>query len=185
MALPPTNGELLPTVLVSDKSDKGLMVFAAEAELLSATKSGVALAPLFLAAVFALTGVAGFVALSRPFDATAPSTQVLKASDTQGAAPTTGDEPSPPRKPKPPVKLVVSLRSTPPGATVVVGNRRYGPTPLHVVWTGEEAAEGRIVTFRFELKNYRDLTLTQEVHGDRLEVESPPMEPLSTSSHRK
>jgi serine/threonine-protein kinase len=74
--------------------------------------------------------------------------------------------------------VLVSLKSTPPGAMVAVGEREYGPTPTQVEWTGSEAALGREVTFRFQRKGYRDLTVTRQIRGDRLEVEAPPMDPI-------
>jgi serine/threonine-protein kinase len=74
--------------------------------------------------------------------------------------------------------VLVSLKSTPPGALVAVGEREYGPTPTQVEWTGSEAAMGREITFRFQRKGYRDLTVTRQIRGDRLEVEAPPMDPI-------
>lgn len=74
--------------------------------------------------------------------------------------------------------VLVSLKSTPPGATVVVGGKEYGPTPIQVEWSGPEAEYGREVTFRFQRKGYRDLTVTRQIRGDRLEVEAPPMDPI-------
>jgi serine/threonine-protein kinase len=74
--------------------------------------------------------------------------------------------------------VLVSLRSTPAGAMVVVGDREYGPTPTQVEWTGAEAELGREVTFRFQRKGYRDLTVTRQIRGDRLDVEAPPMDPV-------
>jgi hypothetical protein len=61
---------------------------------------------------------------------------------------------------------------------VAVGEREYGPTPTQVEWTGSEAAVGREVTFRFQRKGYRDLTVTRQIRSDRLEVEAPPMDPM-------
>lgn len=77
--------------------------------------------------------------------------------------------------------VLVSLKSTPPGAMVIVGEREYGPTPTQVEWTGPEAQLGREVTFRFERTGYRDLTVTRQIRGDRLEVEAPPMDPIPVS----
>ncbi len=74
--------------------------------------------------------------------------------------------------------VLVLLRSTPPGAMVVVGDKEYGPTPTQVEWSGAEAEIGREVTFRFQRKGYRDLTVTRQIRGDRLEVEAPPMDPI-------
>jgi hypothetical protein len=141
-----------------------------------AAKPGNSGAPLFLAGIFALTGIGGFVVLAHPFDTPEES---QTAPLTIAAAPT----PPPPPEPAKPVfdpkrKIVVALRSTPPGAMVTVGTKEYGPTPTHVVWSGEDAMEGRQVTFHFRRKGYQDLTVTQEVHGDRIEVDAPPLEPL-------
>ena len=74
--------------------------------------------------------------------------------------------------------MLVSLRSTPPGALVVVGGKEFGPTPTQLEWSGADAALGREVTFRFQRKGYRDLTVTRQIRGDRLEVEAPPMDPI-------
>jgi serine/threonine-protein kinase len=74
--------------------------------------------------------------------------------------------------------VLVSLRSVPPGATVVVGDKEYGPTPTQVEWSGADAAPGREVTFRFQRKGYRDLTVIRQIRGDRLDVEAPPMDPI-------
>jgi len=74
--------------------------------------------------------------------------------------------------------VLVSLRSTPPGAMVAVGEREYGPTPTQVEWTGEDATLGREVTFRFQRKGYRDLTVTRQIRGGALEVDAPPMDPV-------
>jgi serine/threonine-protein kinase len=99
-------------------------------------------------------------------------------------------EPAPDAPPNPaPVSatVLVSLRSTPPGAMVVVGDREYGPTPTQLEWTGAEAELGREVTFRFQRKGYRDLTVTRQIRGDRLDVEAPPMDavPLKQRPQRE
>ncbi len=66
--------------------------------------------------------------------------------------------------------VTVTLRSEPPGADVIVGDQTYGPTPAEVEWRGEDAAEGREVTFQFQLDGYRDFTVTRTVFGDALAV---------------
>jgi serine/threonine-protein kinase len=81
--------------------------------------------------------------------------------------------------------VLVSLKSTPPGAMVAVGEREYGPTPTQVEWTGSEAAVGREVTFRFQRKGYRDLTVTRQIRSDRLEVEAPPMDPIPVNRPKR
>ncbi len=109
----------------------------------------------------------------------APSEPVVAAVEAPAAAPSA---PIPaPEAPAPVPQLstvLVSLRSTPPGAMVVVGGKEYGPTPTQVEWTGAEAVFGREVTFRFQRKGYRDLTVTRQIRDDRLEVEAPPMDPI-------
>jgi serine/threonine-protein kinase len=144
-------------------------------------------APLFLAAIFALTGVGGFVVLSHNFndeDAAAAAAPVEPVKGTETPQESPASEAS--TEKKKPRKVVLTLRSSPPGAMVLVGDKEYGPTPTHVVWTGEDAAEGREVTFRFHRRGYLDVTVTQAITGDRLEVEAPPMEPsLARRQSRK
>lgn len=103
---------------------------------------------------------------SPPQPAPAP-TSALEAAAAEGAPSTA-----------PAATVLVSLRSTPAGAMVVVGDREYGPTPTQLEWTGAEAQLGREVTFRFQRKGYRDLTVTRQIRGDRLDVEAPPMDPV-------
>ena len=67
---------------------------------------------------------------------------------------------------------MVSLRSTPPGAMVQVGDREYGPTPATVEWSGADAERGRSVTFRFHLDGHQDFSVTRIVSGDQLDVEA-------------
>jgi serine/threonine protein kinase len=70
------------------------------------------------------------------------------------------------------VHTVVSLRSTPTGATVEVGDHTYGPTPTDVEWTGDDAARGREVSFVFHLAGHRDYTVLRTVTSDALEVQA-------------
>jgi serine/threonine-protein kinase len=113
----------------------------------------------------------------------------IEAAPAAAAQPSTGSAPSVPAADPTAAEpssatlqafttVLVSLKSTPPGAMVVVGEREYGPTPTQVEWTGSEAAVGREVTFRFQRKGYRDLTVTRQIRSDRLEVEAPPMDPM-------
>jgi serine/threonine-protein kinase len=81
--------------------------------------------------------------------------------------------------------VMVSLRSTPPGAMVTVGEKEYGPTPTQVEWTGEEATFGREVTFRFQRKGFRDLTVTRQIRGDKLEIDAPPMDPIASAPTKR
>jgi eukaryotic-like serine/threonine-protein kinase len=105
--------------------------------------------------------------------------RVPSLSQRPGASATTSPTSTPPGN-----SVLVSLRSTPPGAIVVVGDKEYGPTPTQVEWTGEEAALGREITFRFQRKGFRDLTVTRQIRGSSLEIDAPPMDPVVTSSKR-
>jgi len=70
----------------------------------------------------------------------------------------------------PPMRTVmVTLRSTPAGATVNVDGRTW-TTPADVEWTGDAAALGREVTFRFQLDGHRDFTVTRTLTSDSLHV---------------
>ena len=87
---------------------------------------------------------------------------------------------------EPPVqvaRVLVDLRSEPPGATVDVGERSYGPTPLQVEWTGDDAAEGREVTFQFHLEGHRDFTVTRTLIGDALDVRAE-LDPVRVTPSR-
>jgi len=91
---------------------------------------------------------------------------------------------SPSRPPSLPRTIVV-LRSEPPGATVTVRSpdgiqRTYGPTPVEVEWSGEEAQRGREVTLRFEMENYHDFVVTRRIMDERLEVHAR-LDPLASS----
>ncbi len=84
-------------------------------------------------------------------------------------------ETSPPRTTEhatPTSTAMVTLRSTPPGATVRIGDRELGQTPASIEWTGADAERGRQVTFLFHLDGHRDYTVTRVITGDRLEVEA-------------
>jgi serine/threonine-protein kinase len=110
-----------------------------------------------------------------PIEATTPAAIAAQPN----AVPDTASVAQPPSAAAPAFTTVlVSLKSTPPGAMVAVGEREYGPTPTQVEWTGSEAAMGREITFRFQRKGYRDLTVTRQIRSDRLEVEAPPMDPI-------
>jgi hypothetical protein len=145
-----------------------------------AAKSSSSAAPLFLAALFALTGIGGFIVLTQPFETAEPDKSLVIAGQPVAPAPAPVAEVKPAIDPN--KRLVLTLRSTPSGATVYVDSKEYGPTPTHVVWTGADAADGREVTFRFRKRGFQDLTVTQTIHGDRLQVEPPPLEPMVRKS---
>ena len=101
------------------------------------------------------------------------STALHPEPDVIGALPTATPrvEPPPSSVAEPAVmRTLVSLRSTPPGATVNVGEQAYGPTPTDVEWSGEDATRGREVTFVFHLAGYRDYSVLRTVTSDTLEV---------------
>ena len=84
--------------------------------------------------------------------------------ETETVAPTMVEEPQgPPR-------VMVTLRTEPPGAMAQVGDQTYGPTPTTIEWTGDAARQGREVTFQFQLAGYRDFTVTRTVFGDELPI---------------
>ncbi len=66
--------------------------------------------------------------------------------------------------------VLVSLRSSPPGAMVALGDRTYGPTPTEVELTGDQAAEGSALHFVFSHANFRDLPMDVTVSGGTLDV---------------
>jgi eukaryotic-like serine/threonine-protein kinase len=139
--------------------------------------------------------IGGFVAL-RPSSTTPATGALVKAKSSEPSAPLPAPAPVPTQAPSAaapalaatsapappatpaPALVVVSLRSTPAGAMVAVGDREYGPTPTQVEWTGEEATLGREVTFRFMRKGFRDLTVTRQIRGSQLEIDAPPMDPV-------
>ncbi|MDB4984897.1 MAG: Serine/threonine protein kinase PrkC, regulator of stationary phase [Myxococcaceae bacterium] len=105
-------------------------------------------------------------------------TAAVAASSASADAPAAA--PTPPlAEPRTTVQttVLVSLRSTPAGAMVTVGDKEFGPTPTQVEWTGEAAAIGREVTFRFQRRGFRDVTVTRQIRSAQLEVDAPPMDP--------
>ncbi|MFO0694191.1 MAG: serine/threonine-protein kinase [Polyangiales bacterium] len=101
---------------------------------------------------------------------------------------TTTPAPAPTPPPPPPTgtttatgPIQVQLRTTPPGATVVVGDKTYGPTPADIEWTGADAAQGREVTFQFHLEGYRDFTITRTVSTSPMVV-SATLDALAASA---
>ncbi len=59
--------------------------------------------------------------------------------------------------------VLVELDSTPPGATVHIGEQEYGPTPAQVELTGAQAEPGSELTFVFTAAGHRDMTVTRTV----------------------
>jgi len=66
--------------------------------------------------------------------------------------------------------VLVALRSDPPGATVVVGDREYGPTPANVELRGEQVTPGTELTFQFRLEGHRDFTVTRTIVSEELTI---------------
>jgi serine/threonine protein kinase len=128
-------------------------------------------APLILAGLFALTGVGGFLALSGPLSEDRPTPG---ASAAPAPAPAVVAPVAPPK----PASVIVTLRSTPPGAMVLIGDREFGPTPIELEWTGADAAPGREVSFRFRRTGFRAMTITRAITGERLQVEASFIDPV-------
>jgi serine/threonine-protein kinase len=124
------------------------------------------LGPLLLLMGCIAVSVAAMLALGpgRPGATTgaAPSARGRGAQPATQAAAPAPDGPS----------VIISLRSTPPGAMVVVGDREYGPTPVEVEWRGPDAQPGRQLTFRFRRTGYRAVLVTREIRGPELEVQA-------------
>ncbi len=99
------------------------------------------------------------------------------APPTQPNMPSAGEGETSPAQ----ARIVVRLRSEPAGALVTVGDHSYGPTPADIEWVGDEAREGREVTFRFTLDGFRDLTVTRTLTGSTLEV-NVTLDPTRTAS---
>jgi serine/threonine protein kinase len=76
------------------------------------------------------------------------------------------------------LETVVTIVSEPPGAQVRIGDSEVvHTTPATLTWTGEDAARGRSVTFRFQLDGYRDLNAVRTVVGRVMHV-SGRLQPL-------
>lgn len=73
-------------------------------------------------------------------------------------------------RPAPVARVQILLTSTPSGAEIFADDRSIGQTPLDIEWTGDEAAPGRQVTFRFERTGFRPFTASRTLTGERIEV---------------
>jgi serine/threonine protein kinase len=159
------------------QSASGERALRVAAPFAQASRSGGNAGALLLACLFAFTGVGGLIVLARPFeqsstltDAVAPgaSQEILAVTQATSAS----------------AQVLVTLRSMPPGATVFLDGREYGPTPTHLVLRGSEANEGRELMFRFRLPGYYDTTVVRQIRGARLDIHPPPLEPLEQSVTR-
>jgi serine/threonine-protein kinase len=75
-------------------------------------------------------------------------------------------------EPAPARRLLLRLTSTPAGASVHVNGKEYGPTPADVEWWGEDAAEGREVTFIFEMPGFDSATVTRPLRGNEMAIDA-------------
>jgi eukaryotic-like serine/threonine-protein kinase len=180
--MPQLTGSASMSVSLERKPSKGKWLFGAALAALVAVGAVFGIMPSRTAP--AVQAKAGLKSPGEPASPAALPTPPLPAEPAPASA-----ESRPAQEPSGATPLsatvLVSLKSTPPGAMVVVGEREYGPTPTQVEWTGSEAAIGREVTFRFQRKGYRDLTVTRQIRGDRLEVEAPPMDPIPVNRPRR
>ncbi len=68
-------------------------------------------------------------------------------------------------------RVLLVLDSTPPGAMVRVGDKEYGPTPVEVELSGEQATPGRTLELRFHKVGFYDYTASRVlVEGEPLRV---------------
>ena len=143
-----------------------------------ATKPLGSAAPLLLAAGFILVSIGTLLALSSPQEKDMasgtphPPAAAREAAVMRNETGETNSEQG---------SVLISLRSSPPGAMVVVGDREYGPTPVEIEWTGPDALPGRQVTFRFRRTGYRAVLVSRKIHGERLEVTAAFQDPLQHS----
>jgi serine/threonine-protein kinase len=141
----------------------------------ASSKNNAGTPALYLAVLIVLSGIAAVVAIGNPFGSDAPAAEAPQVAaepkPAAGAAVEAQDDMTD-------RTVLVSLRSTPPGATVLVEGQEYGPTPTQFEWSGSEAAYGRVVKFLFRRQGYHDLTVTRQVRGERMDVHAPPLEPL-------
>ena len=102
-----------------------------------------------------------------------PSTSTTSPSVEGEGTSSVGTTPTPA-----PLHTLVSLRSSPSGASVLVTDAsdpegdgtEYGPTPADVEWSGADAMRGREVTFVFELRGHHPFSVTRTITGDALDV---------------
>jgi hypothetical protein len=66
--------------------------------------------------------------------------------------------------------VLLSLRSSPPGAMVHIGEHAYGPTPAEVELPADLSAEGTELELVFSRDGYRSQTTSVTVSSDRLEA---------------
>ncbi len=164
---PPALGATGPTPTPSTVS----AALPAAAEAAPSGRSGAALTiALSVVCVALAAGIA--VALLDPFGGDAPSATESPspaAGPAPIAAPTT-DPPAPadpaPSEPAAIRSVIVELDSTPPGATVRIGEVEYGPTPAQVELTGAQAEPGTELTFAFRADGHHDTTVTRTVPAD-------------------
>ena len=132
-----------------------------------------------LVLLLALGGGAAFYFLSQPQEP-APVAQADPTPETETAteaatgtdtATETDSESETTEEVAPPRRVEVVLTSEPAGAEVFVGERSYGTTPASVVWVGDAAAEGREVSFRFELEGHDSTTITRTITDTVLRVQ--------------
>jgi hypothetical protein len=135
-----------------------------------------------VAVLGALAIAAGFLALKfverdgRAEAASAPkmgvsAPAVLAAEPTVEPAPEPQAGPAEAPAPQP-ARVLVRLTSTPSGAMVTVGDKEYGPTPADIEWWGEDAEEGREVTFVFHMSGHEDASQTRVIRGGELAVDA-------------
>jgi len=124
------------------------------------------------AIALAAAGVVALVMSGDDDDTPVQPTVQLPTTTPRDPPRVTPDSPDTPDQPDPPEvqTAMVQLRSTPPGATVLVEDTEIGQTPADIEWSGDDAELGRRVTFLFRMDGHRDYSVTRVLTGDRLEV---------------
>lgn len=147
----------------SDVSLSGAVVAAASAP---AGPSRSSMLPLALGAV-ALAAIGGGLALwafggaGEPAQATNTAVAQTPAAATPAPDPQPQQELTPLPAPPPARTLLVNVSSTPPGATVRVGDREYGPTPAQIELSGALAEPGAQIDFVFTMTGFREASVTE------------------------
>lgn len=151
-------------------------------QVVVAQESGVARWLPRLAVLAALSLLAGFVGLRFIEELRAPrgprmverqpapATAAVTPTPTPTSTAPTAVPPVVEAPPEPQHRVVVRVTSTPSGAEVWVGDKRYGETPADVEWWGKNAAPGREVTFDLRKRGYRPESITRTVRNETLEV---------------
>ena len=108
---------------------------------------------------------------SQPTQPTTPP-QPVATTPTQPTQPTRPIPTTPTQPGEPASAVTLTLRSTPTGAFVRVGERRAGTTPTELVLSADEAVQGSALEVVFSLTGYVPQTVERTVEGPALTVDA-------------